>query len=118
MKSNFIGNVVYIGDFDCTNENVQWHFVSNNAKILNRLGYNVVFFGINRHIFDCSYQQKKRLADGNIYIELPNTLNLKGFFYRKSIYRLIENTLNKQKNKGLLKYVFSYQSPLFLLFYY
>ena len=40
--------IVYIGDFDFRNENVQAHLVKNNGKVLNSLGYHIEYIGINR----------------------------------------------------------------------
>jgi hypothetical protein len=36
--------VVYIGEFDLRNENVQAHLVKNNGKLLKQLGYEVFFY--------------------------------------------------------------------------
>ncbi len=107
--------IVYLGDFDLRNENVQAHLVKNNAKILNTLGYTVAFVGINRDI-----TEYKKIADlstmdlgGNIYLELPNTLNFKGLLGCREIFKIVIEHLNLLLNEFDVEYVISYQAPTY-----
>ena len=46
------GTVLYVGGFELPDKNAAAHRVLNNAKIFRKLGYNVVFCGVNREITD------------------------------------------------------------------
>ena len=46
MNSN--GTILYIGGFELPDKNAAAHRVINNAKILDRLGYNVILVGVSR----------------------------------------------------------------------
>ena len=110
---NGLKTIVYIGDFDFENKNVQSHLVKNNAFIFNRLGFRVLFIGINRDINDKSHLKRIELNNNNVYVELPNTLNLKGLFLWKTVYKTIEIELENEKNNASLEYVISYQCPTY-----
>mgnify|MGYP000795168917 FL=1 len=82
--------VIYIGDFDLRNENVQAHLVKNNAKILNRLGYRVAFIGVNR---EATFEEIERLpkldvGEGNLLLELQSTLSVKGIMQYLSLIHI------------------------------
>ncbi len=109
--------VIYIGDFDLRNENVQAHLVKNNAKILNRLGYKVAFVGVNRV---SSFSEIKKLpelnvGDGNHYLELENTLSLKGLWLFRSCKQRILSFMNEVAGGSEVSLVISYQSPSYAL---
>ena len=107
--------VVYIGDFDLRNQNVQAHLVKNNAKILNKLGYVVAFIGVNRN---ASYEEIKSfpsidLGAGNLYLELENTLSFKGLLKYGQTTRRIVNFIDFTSHVLNVKFIISYQSPTF-----
>lgn len=110
--------VIYIGDFDLRNENVQAHLVKNNAKILNRLGYKVFFIGVNRdaNIFkQVETLSKFNIGKDGLYLELPNTLSLKGVLeYRKVAARILL-FMDEIAQSNDVKFVISYQSPTYAL---
>ena len=72
--------VVYIGEFDLRNENVQAHLVKNNGKLLKQLGYEVFFIGTNRNCSEFSEVEKleELPAYKNHFLELPHTLTMSG----------------------------------------
>lgn len=108
-------SIVYIGDFDLRNENVQAHLVKNNGKILNKLGYTVVFVGINRYAANISETNKLPKIDlgRNLYLELPNTLNFKGLWKCRKIIRCIISYINNVSCNSDVQYVISYQAPTY-----
>lgn len=107
--------VVYIGDFDLRNKNVQAHLIQNNAKILNKLGYKVSFIGENREasLKEIESLPKLNLDDGNIYLELPNTLSIKGIFQYHIVAHKIFLFLEQISKSFDVKFVITYQSPTF-----
>ena len=86
--------IVYIGDFDFKNENVQSFLVKNNGTVLNQIGYNVFFIGINKTNTSFRSIDKATFNDCN-YLELPNSLNFLGLFLCKKIYKSILKQLDK-----------------------
>ena len=107
--------IIYIGDFDLRNENVQSHLVKNNAKILNRLGFKVAFVGVNKEVFSCDVIKELPLLNmgDNLYLELENTLNARGFFKYPQLARRIISFFDTLSEKYELCHVISYQSPTF-----
>lgn len=108
--------IVYIGDFDFRNENVQAHLVRNNGKILNRLGFHVEYIGINRAV--SSFRELPLLSpyslnDGNGYLELPDTLNTAGLLKAGKVCKTITDKLDEIKRSYAVSYVISYQSPTY-----
>lgn len=108
--------IVYIGDFDLRNENVQAHLVKNNGKILNMLGYHVEYIGINRQ--ESSFETVSslspvQLAGGACYLELPDTLSATGMFKVAKICKIIVDRLHALKKTYDLSYVITYQSPTY-----
>lgn len=110
--------IVYIGEFDIRNENVQSHLVVNNGKILNLLGYKVIYVGVNRQIkkFKDICKLKKLYVDSNFeFFELPNTFNFLGVFKCATICQYIIKLLSNLAIKYNLEYVISYQSPSYAI---
>lgn len=108
--------VVYIGDFDFRNENVQSHLVKNNGKILNFLGYHVEYIGVDRK--EGSFEKISALPpvrpdNGNRYYELPETLNIKGLFNTPAVCRAIIARLDELKKQYKISHVITYQSPTY-----
>lgn len=108
-------SVIYIGDFDLRNENVQAHLVMNNGKIFNKLGYSVSFIGINRNCY--SFDDVSRLPsinneNGN-YLELPYTLTTKGILLYARVKRKILSFLDNVCVNQKIKYVITYQAPTY-----
>lgn len=111
------GTIVYIGDFDLRNENVQAHLVRNNGRLFNELGYKVYFIGVNRECksFDDVKILSKYQVDNGGYLELPFTLSTKGIVCEKKVENRIITYLNKLTSKNSIKYVISYQAPTYAL---
>ena len=110
--------IVYIGDFDFRNENVQAHLVKNNGKIFNLLGYQTAYIGVNRD--KISFEELVELPpvilpDGGIYYELPNTLNLSGTLKCPGVCRRIIQMLNNLKKEYCIESIISYQSPTYAI---
>ena len=110
--------IVYIGDFDFRNENVQAHLVKNNGKIFNSLGYHVEYIGINRNI--SSFQEIAELSeyyinDENHYTELPDTLSFSGLLKISTICNAIVEKLNELKKIYDVSNVITYQSPSYAI---
>ena len=107
--------IVYIGDFDFRNENVQAHLVKNNGKIFNRLGFHVEYIGINRCVSSFRELTAYTLNDGNGYLELPETLNTAGLLKIGKVCKTISDKLNEIKKSYNVSYVITYQSPTYAL---
>lgn len=107
--------IVYIGDFDFRNENVQSHLVKNNGKVLKKIGYDISFIGINRECTELSDDEfnKKKIYNVGDYFELPNTLNLKGIFKYNIICSKILTLLEKIASERTIEYVITYQAPTY-----
>lgn len=108
--------VVYIGDFDFRNENVQSFLVRNNGKILNQLGYSVRYIGINSN--ESRFRRVEELPNINLesnnnYFELPNTLKFSGFFKQWRVNKIILSYLHTLFSTIGICFVISYQSPSF-----
>jgi glycosyltransferase involved in cell wall biosynthesis len=106
--------VVYIGDFDFRNENVQSFLVRNNGKILNRLGYNVAYIGINTLVSSfnkINKLEKIEIENGNTYLELPTTLSLNGIKRIGDINNVIIRFVESIAAIGSVRYVITYQAP-------
>lgn len=108
--------ILYIGEFDMTNENVQSHLVKNNGRILSSLGYQVLFIGVNRNedAISAFNYAPTTMIDGQMpYYELPNTFNFSGVFRCKRICQYIIEILNEKQKEYDIKYVITYQSPTY-----
>ena len=107
--------IIYIGDFDLRNENVQAHLVKSNTKIFNRLGYSVALIGVNRKstFEEIATLQKLDIGEGNQYLELENTLTVSGFFKYKRTESKIMAFMDGVARQGNVKFVISYQAPTF-----
>jgi glycosyltransferase involved in cell wall biosynthesis len=110
--------IIYIGDFDIRNNNVQSFLVRNNGSILNSLGYNVAYIGVNtneRTFKAITKLSKVPLINDDRYLELPNTLNVSGVFkYIKVLSRVI-SYINEISKSHSVDYLISYQSPTYSL---
>lgn len=108
--------IVYIGDFDFRNENVQSFLVRNNGKILNSLGFHIAFIGINTKETDdrkIKCLPSVGTENGDLYYELPNTLNGKGVFGYFRTVKSIKAYLDSLMARGKVEYLISYQSPTY-----
>jgi len=108
--------IVYIGDFDFRNENVQSHLVRNNGIIFSDLGYKTAYIGMNRDV--TSFDGLKGLPEiglreHEIYYELPNTLNMSGLLKCSEVCKKIIRILDELKGKFSIEYVITYQSPTY-----
>lgn len=104
--------IVYIGDFDFRNENVQSYLVKNNAKIFSTIGFQVYFVGIDRLNTDLKSIGNTKM-DNNNYLELPNSLNLSGLFKCKDTCDTILEQLDELNRKYDVTHVITYQSPTY-----
>lgn len=107
--------IIYLGDFDLRNQNVQAHLVKNNAKILNNLGYCIAFIGVNReaganHIISLP---KLDVGEGNYFLELEHTLSVSGLFKYNIVKKQIISFMDKLSEETAVQCVISYQSPTF-----
>lgn len=107
--------IVYIGDFDLRNQNVQAHLVINNGKLLARLGYDVFYIGTNR---ECTtFEDVKQLPQveeyRERYLELPNTLTANGLFQSRRIERTIIGYLDYVNRDHEVSHVITYQAPTY-----
>lgn len=109
--------VIYIGDFDLRNQNVQAHLVKNNAKILNRLGYKVAFIGVNREATreEIARLPKLDVGEGNLFLELENTLSVVGLLKYRSLARRILSFMDEVAQDGQVQFVISYQAPTYAI---
>lgn len=107
--------VVYIGEFDLRNENVQAHLVKNNGKLLNQLEYEVFFVGTNRKYtkFDEVKNLKELPSYGKRYLELPHTLTTSGLFHVKEVEDRIISFLNDVKIQYPELVIITYQAPTY-----
>lgn len=106
--------VIYVGEFDLRNKNVQSHLVLNNGKMFNLLGYEVVYIGVNRQVNSFSELENLPFYLGKEeYLELPNTFNFKGVILYREVYRKIINYLDKIYNRNKVEYLITYQAPTF-----
>ena len=55
--------IIYIGDFDLSNKNVQSHLVVSNCLIFQQLGYHVFLIGVNRN--KTSWDNVEKLVNDN-----------------------------------------------------
>ncbi len=109
--------VVYIGEFDLRNENVQAHLVKNNGKILSQLGYEVFYIGTNRNCSD--FNEVERLEELSVFsghfLELPHTLTMVGLIKESQIEKRIISYLNDLKTKYNIVFVITYQAPTYAI---
>ena len=110
MSNN--NTIVYIGDFDFRNENVQSHLVKNNARILTSIGYDVRYIGIDKTNTDFNSLDTVK-PDNNGYLELPNTLNVAGWFKRKTVCKKIIAQLEEIDREKKISHIITYQSPTY-----
>lgn len=107
-------SIAYIGEFDLRNQNVQAHLVLNNGKIFKSLGYKVNYIGVNRKY--TTYDKVSKLqyfSESENYLELPNTLNIKGILLYKKTCDKVMKYLDRIFKENKLEYVITYQSPTF-----
>lgn len=108
--------IVYIGDFDFRNKNVQSFLVRNNGKILNEIGYKVAYIGVNTK--SISFDQVKKsppvvLENDNLYYELPNTLNIAGLTKCNKVCQKIVTILENLSVSDKVVSVITYQCPTY-----
>ena len=105
--------IVYVGDFDLRNENVQSHLVKNNAAILRALGYEVAFAGICRNC--SSFEEVAALPplEGLRYLELPYTLTTKGLLQRGKVAARLTAWLEELHQSIPVAALISYQAPTY-----
>lgn len=107
--------VIYIGDFDLRNQNVQSHLVKNNSKILNKLGYTVAFIGVNKEVSDQKeIESLPKLETGNnLFLEVENTLNAGGLLKLHKVTKRIMSFCECLKERYDITHIISYQAPTF-----
>ena len=67
------GTIVYIGGFEMPDKNAAAHRVLNNAKIFHKLGYHVVFCGIDHDILENAKEITKIVFFDNIPSAYPKS---------------------------------------------
>lgn len=104
--------IVYIGDFDMINNNVQSHLVRSNGRMLEELGYKVFYIGVNRKRTSfnsiCDYEK------GCYHV--PNTLSIKGAFNYYKVKKCVFEIIDSLNVLDEIYAVISYQSPTFSIF--
>lgn len=112
-------SILYIGEFDFENENVQAHLVKNNGKILEKLGYEVFYIGVNRKIDSNIYWKDVKIVikqlNNTRYVGLPNTFTMRGIFDYKRIVKYIEIMIYDLIKNYNLKGIITYQAPTYAL---
>ena len=107
--------ILYIGDFDFRNENVQAHLVKNMGLLFGILGYKVIYIGVNRKC--SSFKEIGALPivtiENGRYYELPYTLSVKGIFLYRKIEERIIKIIEQSCRIHDVKYLITYQSPTF-----
>ncbi|RAO99007.1 hypothetical protein PW5551_06530 [Petrotoga sp. 9PW.55.5.1] len=84
--------VLYIGNFDFPNNNAAGKRVYSNGKILEELGYKVIFVGLDRNLNgEIPLKETENIYDGFIYYNFPYPRsNLDWLNYRKNLNSLID----------------------------
>ena len=100
-------SIVYIGDFDFINHNVQSHLVYSNGQIFENLGYEVHYIGMKRR-----HYKFESFSDGNFY-HLPDTLSIRGILFFYKVNDLIRKRLEEIDKTTKIAYVVVYQAPTF-----
>ncbi len=110
--------IVYIGDFDFRNENVQAHLVKNNGKIFTSLGYRVEYIGMNRNcktFREINSLPPYSLEEEGRYLELPDTLSISGLIQTPKVCKKILERLDEIRKQASVLYVITYQSPTYAI---
>jgi len=110
--------VIYIGDFDFRNENVQSNLVKNNGIVLKSLGYKLIYIGIDTKNFALSKKltlREIKLEGDDLYNELPNTFSFKGLFRCWSVCNTITSYLDSIIAYNNVEFVITYQSPSYAI---
>ena len=84
--------IIYIGGFELPDKNAAAHRVVNNAKILKELGYNVVFFGVDKSLINNEFHKEKN----NEFISIASK-------YPTSIKELIASQFSFKRTKGMIE---------------
>lgn len=107
--------VVYIGDFDIRNQNVQAQLVLNNGRMLHDLGYFIIYIGINRHMQTVSEFDNTLFKTelGDCYYELPYSLSVRGVFLYPFIRKKLIAYLGVISKNFDISQIITYQAPTF-----
>lgn len=105
-----MNKILYIGDFDVSNENVQSSLVINNCLLLRKIGFEAILVSVNRRKTNWEVS-KLNGPYGFEYYDLPYTFTINGFVKQHSIKNRIVSLIDELVCQNQIKYVFSYQSP-------
>lgn len=106
-------SIVYIGDFDIRNQNVQAQLVLNNGRMLRDLGYCIIYIGINRQTVSELNNTLFKTELGDCYYELPYSLSVRGVFLYPFIKKTLIGYLEDISNIFDISQIITYQAPTF-----
>lgn len=92
MKNN--GGVLYIGSFELPDRDAAAHRVLANGKMLRKLGFEVIFFGISRHT-DANLFESTQFSGFECYSFPLKKLGWRTYYYN------IENYIHVIKKKNI-----------------
>ena len=99
------GTIIYVGGFELPNKNAAAHRVLNNGKILRRLGYKVVFIGVDRSNEKRKISDTKRIYYGFECWSIPYPSNKKEWVdYLSSIKHIEKINMYYDNIIGIVMY--------------
>ena len=99
------GTIIYIGGFEMPDKNAAAQRVVANAKVLNSLGFKVVFIGVSKSIDEAIVKEKHFNSD--VYVKKYPT-GVKEWFKHWVSYKDYVKIVKSYKNvKGIIAYNFS-----------
>ncbi len=104
--------IVYIGKFLFPNGNAEGKLVYSNGRILNKLGYDLVFIGVNEK--KINFSKSKVMIDNFESYSIPLNNSLLNILSYIKINREIINFL--KQNHSCIAAVISYGTPTFSFF--
>jgi glycosyltransferase involved in cell wall biosynthesis len=90
-------SILYVGNFAFPCENAPGKRVYANAKVLQKLGYDVIIIGLSE--MSASFSQKH--YDGFMFYNLPRPRKILDLFYYKVFFNLFKMILSQKEEIGL-----------------
>lgn len=90
-------SILYVGNFSFPCENAPGKRVYANAKVMQKLGYDVILIGLSEK--SASFSQKH--YDGFIFYNLPRPRKILDLFYYKVFFDLFKSFLSRKEEIGL-----------------
>lgn len=104
-------SILYVGNFAFPCGNAPGKRVYANAKVFQKLGYDVILIGLSEN--SASFSQNH--YDGFTFFNLPRPRKILDFFYYKSFFNLFKSFLSRKEEIGLCLVIY-YGSIGFSLF--